>query len=188
MFAVLFISSLAAMLLVYICIPAVWSALMAGDDSLDAHESGLMLVASRNPFRETGPPANMAKLILLRHKVSLFLSALFVQECPEQSKLDPDEQQETTQPFAFTPGVTNIRRCSTTTKNVLDAFQQTIRRKAMPMTPRLLSYSRHPTLRGFLSLLLYPLCQDSRDCVQLCSTHAYHRLALDFMSMPGTHV
>lgn len=86
MFAVLFASSLAALLLVYICIPAVWCAIMA-DDALDAHEAGLMVVASRtllqrsisphrskrralgNPFRETGPPANMAKLILLRHKV-----------------------------------------------------------------------------------------------------------------------
>ncbi|KAH6915193.1 hypothetical protein BKA70DRAFT_1557504 [Coprinopsis sp. MPI-PUGE-AT-0042] len=68
MFAVLFASSLAALLLVYICIPAVWCAIMA-DDALDAHEAGLMVVASRNPFRETGPPANMAKLILLRHKI-----------------------------------------------------------------------------------------------------------------------
>ncbi|KAG6833850.1 hypothetical protein H0H87_011784 [Tephrocybe sp. NHM501043] len=42
---------------------------MAADDSLDAHEAGLAVVASRNPFRESGPPANMAKLILLRHKI-----------------------------------------------------------------------------------------------------------------------
>lgn len=28
---------------------------------------------SENPFRESGPPANMAKLILLRHKVLRFL-------------------------------------------------------------------------------------------------------------------
>lgn len=60
---------------------------MIVDETLDAHEAGFTLVASRewflnsnvspfsccqpgNPFRETGPPANMAKLILLRHKVS----------------------------------------------------------------------------------------------------------------------
>ena len=67
--------------------PALWLSIMSIDESLDAHESGLALVASRmfpsfystpipqpskllgNPFRETGPPANMAKLILLRHKV-----------------------------------------------------------------------------------------------------------------------
>ncbi|KAJ3837166.1 hypothetical protein F5878DRAFT_539894 [Lentinula raphanica] len=42
---------------------------MALDDSLDAHESSLAAVAARNPFRESGPPANMAKLILLRHKI-----------------------------------------------------------------------------------------------------------------------
>ncbi|KAG6919283.1 hypothetical protein DXG01_007415 [Tephrocybe rancida] len=42
---------------------------MASDDSLDTHEAGLAVVASRNPFRESGPPANMAKLILLRHKI-----------------------------------------------------------------------------------------------------------------------
>ena len=67
--------------------PALWLSIMSADESLDAHESGLALVASRtnsfsdsctrfsyllsgNPFRETGPPANMAKLILLRHKVN----------------------------------------------------------------------------------------------------------------------
>ncbi|KIJ70448.1 hypothetical protein HYDPIDRAFT_122277 [Hydnomerulius pinastri MD-312] len=42
---------------------------MAGDDTLDAHEAGLALVAYRNPFRETGPPVCMAKLIMLRHKM-----------------------------------------------------------------------------------------------------------------------
>ncbi|EEB89514.1 hypothetical protein MPER_12375 [Moniliophthora perniciosa FA553] len=44
-----------------------WRSIIAADDC-DAHESSLALVAARNPFRETGPPANMAKLILLRHK------------------------------------------------------------------------------------------------------------------------
>ncbi|KAK7470979.1 hypothetical protein VKT23_002393 [Stygiomarasmius scandens] len=48
---------------------AVWLSIISVDDSLDAHESGLAVVASRNPFRESGPPANMAKLILLRHKI-----------------------------------------------------------------------------------------------------------------------
>ncbi|KAF9057458.1 hypothetical protein BJ165DRAFT_1520833 [Panaeolus papilionaceus] len=62
-------SSLIAVLFVYIFMPALWLTFMSADDSLDAHENGLALVASRNPFRETGPPANMAKLILLRHKV-----------------------------------------------------------------------------------------------------------------------
>jgi len=35
---------------------------------LDAHEAGIVMVASRTPFRESGPPACMAKLIMLRHK------------------------------------------------------------------------------------------------------------------------
>ncbi|KAF9076525.1 hypothetical protein BDP27DRAFT_1210199 [Rhodocollybia butyracea] len=49
--------------------PGLWSSIIALDDSLDAHESSLAVVAARNPFRESGPPANMAKLILLRHKI-----------------------------------------------------------------------------------------------------------------------
>jgi len=42
---------------------------MAVDDTLDAHEAGLALVATRKPFRESGPPQNMAQLIMLRHKM-----------------------------------------------------------------------------------------------------------------------
>ncbi|KAF8631169.1 hypothetical protein AX15_002508 [Amanita polypyramis BW_CC] len=42
---------------------------MIVDENLDAHEAGFTFVASRNPFRDSGPPANMAKLILLRHKI-----------------------------------------------------------------------------------------------------------------------
>ncbi|KAL9712556.1 hypothetical protein Ac2012v2_003793 [Leucoagaricus gongylophorus] len=59
----------AALLLVYIIFPALWLHLVSVDDSLDPHHTAQTLVASRNPFRETGPPANMAKLILLRHKI-----------------------------------------------------------------------------------------------------------------------
>jgi hypothetical protein len=87
MLALMTLSSLAALLFVYVFMPALWLSIMSADESLDAHESGLALVASRthsfsdsctrfsyllsgNPFRETGPPANMAKLILLRHKVN----------------------------------------------------------------------------------------------------------------------
>ncbi len=91
MLALMLISSLVTLFVVYFLMPALWLHIMSIDDSLDAHEAGLTLVASRtckiptavpppqsililpigNPFRETGPPANMAKLILLRHKVSL---------------------------------------------------------------------------------------------------------------------
>ncbi|KAF8974691.1 hypothetical protein BDZ97DRAFT_1774896 [Flammula alnicola] len=69
MLALMALSSFTALLFVYIFMPALWLSIMSVDESLDAHEAGLALVASRNPFRETGPPANMAKLILLRHKI-----------------------------------------------------------------------------------------------------------------------
>ncbi|KAF8897206.1 hypothetical protein BD779DRAFT_1489505 [Infundibulicybe gibba] len=69
MFALMVLSSVATLLFIYFFMPALWVSIMAIDDSLDAHEAGLALVASRNPFRESGPPANMAKLILLRHKI-----------------------------------------------------------------------------------------------------------------------
>ncbi|KAF9452157.1 hypothetical protein P691DRAFT_805350 [Macrolepiota fuliginosa MF-IS2] len=69
MLALMAVSSCAAIVLVYFLMPALWLHIMSADDSLDAHEAGLALVASRNPFRESGPPANMAKLILLRHKI-----------------------------------------------------------------------------------------------------------------------
>lgn len=94
MLALMVLSSVATLLFVYIFMPALWLSIVATDESLDAHESGLAFVASRmypariptrtllshsstpgNPFRETGPPANMAKLILLRHKVSLHILA-----------------------------------------------------------------------------------------------------------------
>ncbi|KAF8076059.1 hypothetical protein FPV67DRAFT_1776658 [Lyophyllum atratum] len=69
MLALMMLSSIAALLFVYIFMPALWLSLMAVDECLDAHEAGLAVVASRNPFRDNGPPANMAKLILLRHKI-----------------------------------------------------------------------------------------------------------------------
>lgn len=88
MLALMVLSSIAALLFVYIFMPALWLSIIAVDESLDAHEAGLAMVASRmssfsytpfpyliflsgNPFRESGPPANMAKLILLRHKVRI---------------------------------------------------------------------------------------------------------------------
>ncbi|KAJ4472161.1 hypothetical protein J3R30DRAFT_3523745 [Lentinula aciculospora] len=70
MLAFAFSSFLVALLLIYVGAgPSVLASIMALDDSLDAHQSSLAIVAARNPFRESGPPANMAKLILLRHKI-----------------------------------------------------------------------------------------------------------------------
>ncbi|EIM85553.1 uncharacterized protein STEHIDRAFT_169442 [Stereum hirsutum FP-91666 SS1] len=70
MFALLFATFLAAVVLLSLRIPSVWLSLIAHDEAMDAHELGLALVATRNPFRESGPPACMAKLIMLRHKLN----------------------------------------------------------------------------------------------------------------------
>ncbi|KAF8845643.1 hypothetical protein BDN67DRAFT_961245 [Paxillus ammoniavirescens] len=69
MFSMFLVTFLSAIILLCLFSPAVRRSFMDGDDTLDAHEAGLALVASRNPFRETGPPACMAKLIMLRHKM-----------------------------------------------------------------------------------------------------------------------
>ncbi|KAI0693800.1 hypothetical protein BC835DRAFT_1352145 [Cytidiella melzeri] len=68
MLAMSVLSILAALLLFCLLFPSVWAS-MAGDELLDAHEAGLTYVSTRNPVRETGPPACMAKLIMLRHKI-----------------------------------------------------------------------------------------------------------------------
>ncbi|KAH7888043.1 hypothetical protein F5I97DRAFT_945032 [Phlebopus sp. FC_14] len=69
MFPMFIVTFLTAIILLCLFSPVVRRSIMAADDVLDAHEAGLLLVASRNPFRETGPPACMAKLIMLRHKM-----------------------------------------------------------------------------------------------------------------------
>lgn len=51
-------------------IPSFWLAFIDHDDSLEMHETGVAAVASRIPFRETGPPACMAKIVMLRHKIN----------------------------------------------------------------------------------------------------------------------
>jgi hypothetical protein len=50
MLASIMLSSLAALLFVYVFMPALWLSIMAVDDSLDAHEAGLAVVASRMLF------------------------------------------------------------------------------------------------------------------------------------------
>ncbi|KIN95694.1 hypothetical protein M404DRAFT_1007296 [Pisolithus tinctorius Marx 270] len=69
MFSMCLFTLLTTIVLLFLCSPAVRKSLIAGDDTLDAHEAGIVFVASRNPIRETGPPACMAKLIMLRHKM-----------------------------------------------------------------------------------------------------------------------
>lgn len=46
MLALMMLSSIAALLFVYIFMPALWLSIMAFDESLDAHEAGLAVVAS----------------------------------------------------------------------------------------------------------------------------------------------
>ncbi|KAF7301530.1 hypothetical protein MIND_00718500 [Mycena indigotica] len=46
----------------------VYLSILAADD-VDAHDQSPTLVASRNPFRENAPPANMAKLLMMRQKI-----------------------------------------------------------------------------------------------------------------------
>ncbi|KAI0312475.1 hypothetical protein OF83DRAFT_1067118 [Amylostereum chailletii] len=70
MFVMFLATLVAAFVLLCLRIPSVWLSLMAIDEPADAHELGLAVVAARNPFRESGPPACMAKLIMLRHKLN----------------------------------------------------------------------------------------------------------------------
>ncbi|KZT71599.1 hypothetical protein DAEQUDRAFT_665894 [Daedalea quercina L-15889] len=65
-----FLSLFGSLTLCWILFPSLWTSITAGDEMLDAHEAGIALVAYRAPFREAGPPACMAKLIMLRHKIN----------------------------------------------------------------------------------------------------------------------
>ncbi|KAH9049233.1 hypothetical protein EDB83DRAFT_2401014 [Lactarius deliciosus] len=88
----------AAFAILCIRVPSVWFALMATDEPSDARELSLVVAArashlsplrslstlhealtpapltpgypTGNPFRESGPPACMAKLIMMRHKLN----------------------------------------------------------------------------------------------------------------------
>ncbi|EPT02728.1 hypothetical protein FOMPIDRAFT_1117601 [Fomitopsis schrenkii] len=65
-----FLSLFGSLILCCVLFPSLWTSITAGDEMLDAHEAGIALVAYRAPFREAGPPACMAKLIMLRHKIN----------------------------------------------------------------------------------------------------------------------
>jgi hypothetical protein len=47
LFAMLLVSLLSAIFLCCLLIPSVWAVIIAGDEGLDAHESGVMRVSSR---------------------------------------------------------------------------------------------------------------------------------------------
>ncbi|KDQ64942.1 hypothetical protein JAAARDRAFT_243336 [Jaapia argillacea MUCL 33604] len=70
MLSVLLLSFISAFILCCILFPSVWASITALDENFDGHESGMLRVSSRNPFRETSDPVNMAKLIMLRHKMN----------------------------------------------------------------------------------------------------------------------
>ncbi|KZV65487.1 hypothetical protein PENSPDRAFT_689818 [Peniophora sp. CONT] len=70
MFLLFIAATAAAAVLFLLRIPSVWQSLMALDEPRDMHEFGMALVAARNPFRDQGPPACMAKLIMLRYKLN----------------------------------------------------------------------------------------------------------------------
>jgi hypothetical protein len=55
MLALLLATSLAAVFFIYLFIPSLWMSIMAADDYLDAHESGLALVASRTSHSQSTP-------------------------------------------------------------------------------------------------------------------------------------
>ncbi|KAF9495712.1 hypothetical protein BDN71DRAFT_1447140 [Pleurotus eryngii] len=91
MIQLIILTLLAALLVLYTFFPAAWRALMARDIEAypyysssharfgaysryggyngNGHDRGLMGVAMRHPFRASGPPACMAKLIMQRHKI-----------------------------------------------------------------------------------------------------------------------
>ncbi|KAH8830556.1 hypothetical protein DL96DRAFT_1593435 [Flagelloscypha sp. PMI_526] len=54
---------------VYYFFPALWLSLTHGYHSSLPRNRTAELVAARNPYRESGPPENMARLILLRQKM-----------------------------------------------------------------------------------------------------------------------
>ena len=55
MLALMMLSSFAALLFIYIFMPALWLSIMAVDETLDAHEAGLAVVASSRYFSAFSP-------------------------------------------------------------------------------------------------------------------------------------
>ncbi|KAJ8697937.1 hypothetical protein PTI98_004703 [Pleurotus ostreatus] len=78
MIQIFLITLLAALLVLYTFFPNTWRSLMARD--IEAYpyarraDHRLALVATRNPFRPSGPPVCMAKLIMQRHKINQSIS------------------------------------------------------------------------------------------------------------------
>ena len=132
MLAMFLVSLVAALVLCCLLFPSMW-ATMACDEILDAHEAGLALVSSSkltrlacpsvreltrsppgNPVSENGPPACMAKLIMLRHKVCRVLNS--VRRRSTHSLLfypaDPPGQLEATmQRLARPPSGVHVQYC-----------------------------------------------------------------------------
>lgn len=65
MLALMALTSLTALLFIYIFMPTLWASMMAIDESLDRHESGIALVASRKlcclTMKRSGPTLRISR-------------------------------------------------------------------------------------------------------------------------------
>jgi hypothetical protein len=95
----------------------------------------IFLVRTGNPFRESGPPANMAKLILLRHKVLRF-NHTFTAEIDDISA-DPDNQPEATKLFTYAPYISNQPSPS---QGFMDSVREIVRWKTTLLISMMLDY------------------------------------------------
>jgi len=95
----LLVSLISAFFLCCLLIPSVWAAIIAGDDGFNIQESGIIRVSSRNPVRETGPPACMAKLIMMRHRLNQAKSRKRSNLGPNTFAMQPRGQQHPLTPF-----------------------------------------------------------------------------------------
>ncbi|KAI0289493.1 hypothetical protein BC826DRAFT_914419 [Russula brevipes] len=126
MMLVMLISFLvAAFALLCIRVPSVWYALMAIDEPSDSRELGLV-VASRNPFRESGPPACMAKLIMMRHKV----------RSPRSFLLRPFARSATITIYSRPFLVFQLNQANTRRRRTTVAVQRSVPRQFTLPTPR----------------------------------------------------
>lgn len=165
----------AAFALLCLRFPSVWSALMAIDEPSDHRELGLV-VATRTfpphppihhlfslplsctspiagtPFRDSGPPACMAKLIMMRHKVrtkyfSLSSPRIFTlhshvtPKSPAQPGQHPTAANHDTRAARHTSAAVHVVLAAPTTCAV-DAHPQTFRSPAS-LTPAIIHLHLH---------------------------------------------
>ena len=170
----LLVSLLSAFALLCMFVPSVRTCLLAVDDSLDAHEASMALVALRalifhchiwsiltrllsgKPFRESGPPQNMAQLIMLRHKVSHLV--LRIPSTFQPPRSDPVQPAQTQECFAHAPVLTQLQHHTNAPASIaMDAVSKNI----WLSTPLIPALRPHVLLRSiirrsyFVALPLY---------------------------------